>query len=116
MSARNLISAIGLALAVAAGSIFADETTWSHVPVVDTNCITKVKGDPDSHTRECALGCAKGGYGLIAEDGAYLKFDATGNALVVSALKASDRKDHLRATVTGGRKDDVIVVRSFSLD
>ena len=35
--------------------------------------------DPVKHTRKCAIGCAKSGYGLLTADGKFLKFDAAGN-------------------------------------
>lgn len=88
--------------------------TWTKVPLVDSMCALKVKADPDKHTRECAMQCAKGGYGVLAADGAYLKFDEAGNAQAVALLKASKAADHLRVTVTGTRKGDTIAVASLA--
>ena len=34
---------------------FAAAEDWSNVSIVDTQCSAKVKADPDSHTRDCAL-------------------------------------------------------------
>jgi hypothetical protein len=90
--------------------------TWKNVPVIDTLCLAKVKADPDSHTKACALQCAKGGYGLLTEDGAYLKFDQAGNDKTVAALKATRKTDHLRATVEGTREGDGVKVQSVTLD
>ncbi len=90
--------------------------TWTGVPVVDNSCYAKVKADPDAHTRECAIQCAKSGYGIIAADGAYLKFDEAGNKKTLDLLKKSTKKDHLRATVTGKRNGDTIQVESIKLD
>jgi len=90
--------------------------TWKDVPVIDTQCVTKVKADPDKHTKQCALQCAKGGYGLLAPDGTYLKFDAAGNDKTVVALKATKKADHLRATVTGERDGESIKVTSISIE
>ena len=90
--------------------------TWTGVPVVDNKCYADVKADPDSHTRECALQCAKSGYGIIASDGTYLKFDDAGNKKTVDMLRKSTKKDHLRVTVTGTRKGDMIQVESIKLD
>ncbi len=106
-----LAASTGLPLAVAA-----EETTWSNVPVVDTMCIGKVKANPDAHKRSCALQCSKSGYGLIAQDGTYLKFDAAGNEKTVAALKASKKEDHVRATVKGAKEGDTIKVDSITLD
>ena len=81
--------------------LWASAEEWKNVPVVDTQCISKVKADPDKHTKQCALQCVKGGYGLLTTDGAYLKFDTVGNEKAVAALKATSKTDHLRATVVG---------------
>jgi hypothetical protein len=96
--------------------VAAEETTWSNVPVVDTMCIGKVKANPDAHKRSCALQCSKSGYGLITQDGTYLKFDDAGNEKAVAALKASKKEDHVRATVKGTREGDHIKVDSITLD
>ena len=93
---------------------FAAET-WTNVPIVDTLCASKVKADPDAHTRACALQCEKGGYGIVTQDGTYLKFDSAGNAKAAAALKASKKTDHLRVTVTGDREGDNIKVSSLSM-
>jgi hypothetical protein len=90
--------------------------TWKDVPVVDTLCLSKVKADPDKHTTQCALQCARGGYGLITTDGAYLKFDAAGNEKTVVALKATKRTDHVRAIVVGERDGEKIKVTSVTID
>jgi hypothetical protein len=70
---------------------------------------------PDSHTRACALKCQQSGFGIVTKDKQFLKLDAKGNAEVVSALKASDKKDHLRANVTGDVEGDTIKVSSVKL-
>ena len=65
--------------------------TWSNVSLIDTMCSTKAKENPDAHTKACALQCAKSGFGIIAADGSYLKFDDSGNAKVLAALKATTK-------------------------
>lgn len=89
---------------------------WKSLPLMDGHCVGKMAKDPDAHPRSCALQCAKGGYGLIAADGTYLRFDEEGNKKALEALKKSEKKDHLRATVEGTRKGDVITVESITLD
>ncbi len=101
---------LGLPLTVLAAD------TWKNVAVVDTNCIGKVKANPDAHTTKCALQCQKGGYGLITSDGTYLKFDAAGNEKAVAALKATKKEDHLRATVTGERDGETVKVTALTID
>lgn len=90
--------------------------TWKNVSVIDTLCLSKFKADPDKHTTQCALQCVKGGYGLIDTDGTYLRFDATGNEKTVAALKATQKGDHLRATVSGEMDGDTIKVTSISIE
>src|SRR5947199_10265519 len=75
--------------------------TWTDVPLVDANCSAKVKSNPDAHTRNCALQCAKSGYGILSADGNFLRFDGSGNDQATTALKTSDAKDQLLVTVTG---------------
>src|SRR5580700_11579981 len=66
--------------------------------VVDVMC----KGnDLASHTRECALSCAKSGFGLVQADGKFLKFDESGNARTLSLLKKSTKDKDLKMKVTG---------------
>ena len=115
---RRIRNTVGLALLsllwLAMPAIAAE--TWKDVSLVDANCSQKVKANPDAHTTKCALGCAKGGYGIFAADGTWLKFDEAGNKLAVEALTATKKTDHLRATVSGERQGDTIKVASLTLD
>ncbi len=110
---KKAVIAIAFATLLA-GSAFAE--TWKNVPVVDNNCAAKVKADPDSHTRTCALQCAKSGFGIVTSDGNFLKLDDAGNQKVASALQKSDKKDHLRVTVTGEKQGDTIKTSAVRLD
>ena len=94
---------------------FAAVETYKDVPVVDVNCSTKVTADPDSHTRACGLKCEKSGFGIVTQDKHFLKFDAEGNSKIVEALKASDKKDHLRVDVNGDVQGDTLKVTSIKL-
>ena len=94
---------------------FAAVETYKDVSVVDVNCSKKVAADPDSHTRACALKCAASGFGIVTQDKHFLKFDAEGNTKIVEALKASDKKDHLRADVSGDVQGDTLKVTSIKL-
>jgi hypothetical protein len=109
---KRLIPLVLITLSVPA---FAGET-WKNVSLVDTMCSAKVKADPDKHTTDCAIGCEKGGYGIITADGKFLKFDDAGNTKAIAALKASKKKDHLRAAVTGELSGDTIKVATLSLE
>ncbi len=115
---KRTIGVIAFALAVAtlAFPLHAATETWKSVPLMDGHCISKMADKPDEHPRSCALQCAKGGYGVITADGKFLRFDDAGNEKALAALKASEKTDHLRATVTGTLNGDVISVSSLSID
>ncbi len=102
------------ALAVSMPAL-AETQTWKDAPVSCTHCSAKVKADPDAHPRDCMVACANGGFGIFTADGKFLKFDKAGNEKALAALKKSDKKDHIHATVTGELKGDTIEVTSFEL-
>ncbi len=104
-----------LLLGLCAMPALAGVETYKDVPVVDVNCSKKVAADPDSHPRACALKCAESGFGIVTKDKQFLKFDAEGNTKIVEALKASDKKDHLRVDVTGDLQGDTLKVTSIKL-
>jgi len=110
---RNLASLAVLALF--AIPVLAANESFNNVSVVDVNCSKKVAADPDSHTRACALKCQESGFGIITGDKKFLKLYAKGNAEVIAALKASDKKDHLRADVSGDVQGDTLKVTSVKL-
>jgi hypothetical protein len=101
--------------AVFAAPLLCAAETWTDVPIVDANCSAKVKNNPDAHTRNCAMQCAKSGFGILTADGTYLKFDSNGNDQALAALRGSQASDHLRATVTGERDGDTIKVKSLKM-
>lgn len=104
-----------LALGLLAAPALAATKTFTDVPVVDQNCSKKVAANPDAHTRDCALMCAKSGFGVLTSDNQYLKFDAAGNKEIIKELKASSKKDHLRVDVKGDVEGDMIKVQSVKL-
>jgi hypothetical protein len=80
--------------------------------VVDVMCKGK---DLSSHTKQCAIGCAKGGYGLVTADGKFVKFDEGSNEKVLAALKASSKDKDLKAKVTGKLNGEVITVEAVEI-
>ena len=82
--------------------------------LVDTMC--SHKDDLAAHTTKCAIGCAKGGYGIMTADGKFLKFDETGNAKALALLKDTKKESDLKATVVGSADGDTLKVESVSLD
>ena len=95
--------------------LLASAEEWNNVSIIDTQCSTKAKADPDSHTRSCALTCAKSGFGILDKDGHYLKFDAQGNAEALKLLQNTTKKDHLRVSVSGKKEGDIIHVQSLKM-
>ena len=93
-----------------AGAAFAADS-WSGT-LVDVMCKGK---DLAGHTRQCAVGCAKGGFGLVLSDGKFLKLDETGNSRALAALKASSKEKDLKTKVTGTMDGDVIKVESIDI-
>ena len=91
----NMPSSLALVSLFAAPLLLGAET-WSDVSIVDANCSAKVAKNPDAHTRNCAMQCAKSGFGILTADGTYLKFDSHGNEQAIIALKTSRANDHLR--------------------
>ena len=89
--------------------------SYTNVSLIDANCSKKAAADPDSHTRGCALQCAMSGYGIITSDKKFIKFDDAGNAKVQEALKASDKKDHLRVDVSGDLEGETLKITSIKL-
>ena len=84
-------------------------------PMVDTMCSSKAKGDPDKHTTQCALASATSGFGIVATDGTYLKFNQAGNSKAVALLKAAEQPGRIRVSAdwgSGGRHDQSHVART----
>jgi hypothetical protein len=94
---------------LAAGAMFAE--SWNGT-LVDVMCKNR---DLASHTRECALKCSRGGYGLVLGDGKFVKLDEGGNAKALAALKASKKEMDLKAKVTGTLNGEVIKVESIEI-
>ncbi len=106
---RRFVASIGFGVILSAAA-FAG--TWTGT-LVDVMCKDK---DLANHTRKCAIGCAKSGYGLVLSDGKFLKFDEQGNAKALAALKASTQEKDLKAKVTGDLEGDVVQVESVELE
>ncbi len=80
--------------------------------VVDVMCKGK---DVANHARQCAVSCAKGGYGVVLSDGKFIKFDESGNGKALARLKASTKDKDLKVKVTGKLDGDVIQVEEVEI-
>jgi len=85
--------------------------TWSG-HLMDSMCKGK---DPATHTKQCAIGCAKSGFGVVTADGKFVKFDSAGNEKALAALKASDKTQDLKVQVSGTLDGDTLKVESIQL-
>jgi hypothetical protein len=94
-------------LLLAAAMAFAESYSGT---VVDVMCRGK---DLASHTRECAVACAKSGYGLVTAEGKFLKFNESGNARTLAALKKLAKEKDLKAKVTGTLDGDILKVEEI---
>jgi hypothetical protein len=59
--------------------------------------------------------CSAAGFVIITPDKKTLKLDTSGNAALPQELKALQKKDHLRADVTGEVEGDTLKVQSIKL-
>jgi hypothetical protein len=89
--------------------------SFDDVPVIDVKCAARDKSNPDAHTKACGLQCQKSGFGILTQDGRFLKFDANGNTKMVELLKGTNKTDHFRVKVSGPMDGEVLKVESLSL-
>ena len=108
--------ALAVALALLGLPLTGSAETFKNAPIVDVGCSAQSAGNPDAHTRSCALQCQDSGYGIYTKEGKFLKFDSQGNAKAVRALKASKKTNHLRVDVAGQVSGDTLKVESLKLD
>ena len=85
--------------------------TWSGT-LVDVMCKGK---DLASHTAKCGVACAKSGFGLVLADGKFVKFDESGNAKALAALKSTSKEKDLKARITGELDGETVKVSSIEL-
>ena len=97
-----------LALALLALPLVASAETFNNVSVVDVNCSKKVADTADTHTRECALKCAEGGFGIVTSDKKFLSSTLKDQSKSDTALERGTTKDSLRVDVTGDVDGDAI--------
>jgi hypothetical protein len=83
--------------------------------VTNSQCAARVAAHRDEHTRACAMQCSAAGFVIITPGKKTLKLDPSGNAALRGELKASQKKDRLRADVTGEVEGDRLKVQSIKL-
>jgi hypothetical protein len=84
--------------------------------LMDTMCAADKLDQAPAHTAECMKRCQGSGFGLVAADGRYIRFDERGNALALAALEKSQHKQDLRVVVEGEMRGTTIRVASIRFD
>ena len=85
--------------------------------LMDKMCSAKMKTADGAkmHPTTCALKCRGSGFGVVASDGRYLKFDTEGDKKAVAALEATGKTETLTVSVEGDVDGDTIRVESLDL-
>jgi hypothetical protein len=100
------------------GSVLCLAETWSG-KVVDSACKDKSHGaqpaQPGQATNACEPTAATTAFGIELADGKVLKLDGTGNAKAAEAVKSSNNKPGLMATVTGSLDGQTVKVESIDI-
>jgi hypothetical protein len=110
---KTLVAAVFAMLVLPA---LAAAETWKNVPLIDHDCLNKVKADPDKHPTSCLIMCSDSGYGVLTSDGSWLKFDKSGNEKALKALHETKKTAGIRVTVNGERQGDEIKVATITID
>jgi hypothetical protein len=108
---RKILSLIALVFALAGASQAAEWT--GHL--MDSMCAPTMRDKAASHTAECMKGCRDSGYGLVTQDGKYIKFNEAGNTKAVAELERSGKQENLLVKVAGELKGGVIQVESITM-
>jgi len=109
---KKMLVALLVSLVVPAVALAA---SWEKVSLVDQKCREKTKADPDKHPTSCLLKCGDSGYGIVTQDGKFLRLDDKGNQLALAALKQTKKADHIRANVKGEQKGETVQVESLTI-
>jgi hypothetical protein len=104
---------------VCLGSVLCLAETWSG-KVVDAACKDQSRGaQPAQPGAPAANACEPTGtttaFGIELSDGKVLKLDGTGNAKAAEAVKGSNNKSGLMATVTGSLDGQTVKVESIDI-
>ncbi len=110
-----------IALAVAAGgltrALASDQTTVKGY-LIDASCQAKHSGESgfaEGHDKDCLQMCAKSGYGVLTDEGKYVKFDADGNKKVETFIKETEHDSDWKVEVNGEMKGELMSIASISL-
>jgi hypothetical protein len=89
--------------------------------LVDKTCAAGIQkrgyAAAERHTRKCALmpKCQASGFGVVTEDGKFLKFDAAGDEKALEALKETTEEEGLVVLLEGKIEGDTVAVKSLRI-
>lgn len=113
MKYRKLVLAAALAMLFTLATPAAELQGY----LMDKMCAQK-SSTPEAaakHDRNCLIGCARNGYGVLTSDGKFIPFDKEGNRKAAELLKGSDKKDNFKVDVTGEEQGGVLKVKTLKL-
>lgn len=103
------MSSLLLSVLLLATPLFAGEWTGY---LMDTMCAASRLDKASSHTIECMKRCKQSGFGLVTQEGKYIKFDEKGNIKALNELERTGKQDELLVKVTGEMRGGMIRVES----
>lgn len=103
------MSSFLLSVLLLATPLFAGEWTGY---LMDTMCAASRLDKASSHTTECMKRCKQSGFGLVTQEGKYIKFDEKGNIKALNELERTGKQDELLVKVTGEMRGGMIRVES----
>jgi hypothetical protein len=83
--------------------------------LMDTMCAANRLDKASSHTTECMKSCKQSGFGLVTNEGKYIKFNEAGNLKALHELERTGKQEELLVKVTGEMKGGVIRVASVEV-
>jgi hypothetical protein len=84
--------------------------------LMDAVCAKEIAhGKAPGHKLKCALTQSNAGYGVLTIDGKFLRFDSSGNAKALEALKETSKERNLTVKITGTTDGEVILVEGLTL-
>ena len=103
------MSSFLLSVLLLATPLFAGEWTGY---LMDNMCAASRLDKASSHTTECMKRCKQSGFGLVTQEGKYIKFDEKGNIKALNELERTGKQDELLVKVTGEMRGGMIRVES----
>ena len=106
-------STLALALLLAGTAVPAAEFDGH---LMDNMCAATRLNQAAGHTLRCIKSCSKSGFGIVTNQGQYVRFDEAGNVKALRALKQTAKQNNLLAKVSGQMKDGVIQVDKLTIE